>query len=112
MSTNKYSVAWITVPTQEVATKISSGLVEHKLAACVNIIPKIQSVYWWEGSIQKDEEMLLMLKTKTVLIPEIIDWVKKNHPYSVPEGEQPFPKFSSNRDSRIGTDRERKPGLS
>jgi periplasmic divalent cation tolerance protein len=82
---SRHSVAWITVPNDEVAQKLSHGLVEQRLAACVNIIPKIQSVYWWDGKVQNDSEILLMLKTKTALLEEVIQYVKSNHPYEVPE---------------------------
>ena len=69
-----------------------------KLAACVNIIPGITSVYEWEGKIENDEEMLMMIKTRTAVIPALSEYVKKNHPYDVAEvistsieqGNQPY----------------------
>jgi periplasmic divalent cation tolerance protein len=83
--TGEYSVVWITVPSEDVAKKLAHGLVEAKLAACVNIIPKLESVYWWQGQIETASELLLMVKTKTSLLSELIPFVKKNHPYTVPE---------------------------
>jgi len=86
MTTNlEYSIAWITVPNQEVASSLSNVLLEGKLCACVNIIPGIQSKYHWKGEIQTDTELLLMIKTRTNLVQQIIECVKKNHPYEVPE---------------------------
>eukprot|EP00760_Papus_ankaliazontas_P020880 PhM_4_TR18599/c0_g2_i1/m.96967/K03926/cutA; periplasmic divalent cation tolerance protein len=85
MSVAKLSVCWITAPTQVVAESIASTLVEKRLAACVNLIPNITSVYTWEGKVNKDSEVLLMAKTQTALVPSLVDAVKAVHPYDVPE---------------------------
>ncbi|KAI0209984.1 Protein CutA [Lamellibrachia satsuma] len=55
-----HSMAFVTVPNPDVAKKLASGLVQNKLAACVNIIPQIMSVYEWEGKIEEDSELLLV----------------------------------------------------
>lgn len=57
----------------------------NKLAGCVNISPKITSIYEWKGKLERDEESLMMIKTKTSLVPRLIDFVKANHPYEVCE---------------------------
>merc|ERR1712228_308635 len=80
-----FSAAFVTVPDMQVAEKLASGLVKSKLAACVNIIPGLTSVYEWEGKIEKDNEMLLMIKTRTDRVDELSAWVKDNHPYDVCE---------------------------
>lgn len=80
-----FSIVYITSPTQEVAKKIARGLIENNLAACVNIIPSITSIYKWEGKIEEDSELLLMVKTRTQRVEEVTAFVKANHPYSVPE---------------------------
>lgn len=69
----------------EEAEKIAKLLVEKKLAACVNIIPKVKSIYRWEGRICNESESLLIAKTKTLLVHELIKEVKEHHSYKVPE---------------------------
>ena len=59
--------------------------VQKKLSACVNIIPGIISVYEWENKIENDDEVLMMIKTRTTRIPELTEYVKTNHPYDVAE---------------------------
>ncbi|CAH1272295.1 protein CutA homolog isoform X2 [Branchiostoma lanceolatum] len=80
-----HSACFVTVPDEEVGKKIARGLVQNKLAACVNIIPKIISVYEWEGKVEEDGELLLMIKTRTSKVAALTDFVRKNHPYDVPE---------------------------
>ena len=60
---NKYCVIFITTGSKEEAEKLSHGLVEKKLAFCVNTVPGIQSTYHWEGKIHTDNEILLIIKT-------------------------------------------------
>ncbi|KAI8994263.1 CutA1 divalent ion tolerance protein-domain-containing protein [Gaertneriomyces semiglobifer] len=74
-----------TAPSEVVAKQISRDLVERKLVACVNIVPKIQSVYWWDGKVQEDEEYLMVIKTQSTLVSEINQRLKEKHPYEVPE---------------------------
>ena len=80
-----YSIAFVTVPNKDVGEKIAGGLVSAKLAACVNIIPGVTSVYEWEGKIEQDSELILKIKTRTSRIPELTEFVKSNHPYDVCE---------------------------
>lgn len=80
-----YSAVYVTSPDEEVAKTIGRGLVDKKLAACVNIIPKITSIYEWEGKINEDDEVMMMIKTRTSKIESLVNYVKANHPYSVCE---------------------------
>lgn len=80
-----YIVVLITTGSAEEASKISNRLLEQKKAACVNIIPQIDSRFWWEGKIDSSQESLLIVKSKASLLPEIIKLVKEAHSYSVPE---------------------------
>lgn len=79
------SICYVTTPNEESAKKIARALISNKLAACVNIIPTIQSIYEWEGRINEDLECLLMIKTTTENVPELTTYVRENHPYSVAE---------------------------
>ncbi|SBT50605.1 cutA homologue, putative [Plasmodium ovale wallikeri] len=65
--------------------KISNVLLKEKLASCINIIPGVLSMYHWKGEINKDNEVLMMIKTKKNLFSQIVSCVKLNHPYEVPE---------------------------
>ena len=82
---SEHYVLFITTGSKEEADKISRGLVEDKLAFCVNAIPGIQSTYYWEGKIQVDEEFLLIVKTRKDRYDALETWVKINHSYEVPE---------------------------
>ncbi|KAH8373172.1 hypothetical protein KR009_000103 [Drosophila setifemur] len=79
------SVAYVTTPDRESARKLALGIIEHKLAACVNIVPQIESIYMWEGKVNEDCEYLLMVKTRTRRIDELSKFVREHHPYSVAE---------------------------
>ncbi|MFC1754170.1 divalent-cation tolerance protein CutA [Thermoproteota archaeon] len=75
----------MTVPTKSKAKAIGNFLISKKLAACVNIIPAVDSLFWWEGKVDKAKELLLMIKTKKKLFTKLVKAVKSKHPYSVPE---------------------------
>lgn len=78
-------VIFITVSGKEEADKIATKLVEEKLAACVNIIGNVESVFWWEGKIDRAKELLLVAKSTAEKVDEIIAAVKSLHSYEVPE---------------------------
>ncbi len=60
-------------------------VVSSKLAACVNVVPGVTSVYEWQGKIENDNEVLMMIKTRTARVAELSEFVAKNHPYDVAE---------------------------
>ena len=78
-------IIFITASSEEEAKKVATALVNKKLVACVNIIPKIHSIYWWEGKVCQDDEVMLISKSKQSLFPAIMDRVKSLHSYKVPE---------------------------
>ncbi|XP_046963190.1 protein CutA homolog [Vanessa cardui] len=82
---DKYSVAYVTVPNTDVGKTIGHGLVKNKLAACVNIVPQVTSIYEWKDEINEDNEALLMIKTRTSLVDKLTEYVRSNHPYEVCE---------------------------
>jgi len=82
---NMYIVVFITAGSKEEAQKIARGLLEEKLAACVNIIDGVESHFWWQGKIDSAKEALLVIKTKKELFNKLAKKVKSLHSYSVPE---------------------------
>ncbi len=78
-------VVLVTSPTRKVGEKIARTLVHERLAACVNVIPGLTSIYRWEGKICRDAEVLLLIKTRQVRLPALTRRVKALHPYTVPE---------------------------
>jgi periplasmic divalent cation tolerance protein len=69
----------------EEAQRLARALVEKRLAACVNMIPGIRSIYRWKDAIQEDEEVLLVIKTSRALMEEVKDEIEHLHSYEVPE---------------------------
>jgi len=78
-----FLVFYITYPDEATAQRISENLVTQRLAACANVFP-IQSVYWWEGSVQQEGEWISILKTRMGLESELEIVIKALHPYAVP----------------------------
>jgi periplasmic divalent cation tolerance protein len=67
------------------ARKAARGIVEKKLAACASIVPAVESHYRWKGRLQKRSECLLIIKTSKAAYPKLEAFIRKNHPYEVPE---------------------------
>ena len=82
---NKHCIVFITTGSKKEAEQISRGLVEEKLAFCVNTVPGIQSTYYWEEKIHVNEEILLIAKTRKDRYDALETWIKINHSYKVPE---------------------------
>ncbi len=78
-------VVLVTAPDAEVAERLARGLVEERLAACVNLIPGIRSFYRWEGAVRDDAEVLLVVKTRTDRLEALASWLQELHPYELPE---------------------------
>ena len=82
---SKYMVVFVTAPTTKIGQQIANKLVADKLAACVNILPEIISVYTWKDEVCDDSEVLLIIKTKADLFEALSAAVQATHPYEVPE---------------------------
>jgi periplasmic divalent cation tolerance protein len=80
-----YILVLVTAKNKKEADRIAAGLIKAKLAACVNIIAKIDSVFFWAGKSDKAGEVLLLIKSKKEKMPKIIKLVKSLHSYEVPE---------------------------
>ena len=74
-----------TVPDKKVAKEITKILMKHKLAACVSMIEKVQSVFSWDGEICEEKEILMMIKTRRANYGKIKLVIEDLHPYTVPE---------------------------
>lgn len=93
-------VVLVTCPSTEIADEIAEGLVSGHLAACVNILENVKSVYWWEGRVQKDSEVLLMIKSTKSGFAALSAFVQSIHPYDNPEivalaAEHVAPKYAA-----------------
>ena len=80
-----YIVVFVTTGSEKEGEKIAQALVKEKLAACVNIVPGLKSVFRWKGKISTEEEVLLMIKTKDGLFEKLKKRVIELHSYEVPE---------------------------
>ena len=80
-----YVVIYVTAESLEQARRIARALVEERLAACVNIVGRVESVYWWEGEVQESQEALLIIKSLRSRVEEVVRRVKELHSYTVPE---------------------------
>ena len=80
-----YLVLLVTVSDSEEAHKIAGELLNRRKAACVNIVPGISSLFWWQDKLDSAQENLLIIKTKAAVLDEIVRLIKEIHSYSVPE---------------------------
>jgi periplasmic divalent cation tolerance protein len=80
-----YQIVLCTCPNQDIAKQIATELVMDKLAACVNIIPGITSIYSWQGEVMSDDEVQLLIKTQNCFFSALKLKIKTLHPYDIPE---------------------------
>lgn len=85
MPKNNYIIALTTCNSAELARSIAEALVSSKLAACVNIVKGVESVYEWQGTIKHDQEILLIIKTRQSLFPQLKSAIQARHDYELPE---------------------------
>ncbi|MDO8569015.1 MAG: divalent-cation tolerance protein CutA [Dehalococcoidales bacterium] len=85
MEDSKHVILFITTPNPAEAQKIARLLLEQRQAACVNIIPTVDSLFRWQDKLDSARESLMVVKTRADKVPEIVELVKANHTYTVPE---------------------------
>jgi uncharacterized protein involved in tolerance to divalent cations len=78
-------IVFVTTPANDSAERIADALVEERLAACVNILPAVRSVYRWQGELTRDNESLMIIKTTVERYSELESRVKELHSYDTPE---------------------------
>jgi periplasmic divalent cation tolerance protein len=82
---SEYCLVLCTCPNDSVARQLAETVVSRHLAACVNIVPGITSVYSWKGRVESVQEQLLLIKTDFSRYPGLESCIKENHPYELPE---------------------------
>jgi len=85
MKETAYTLVMITCSSRKEALKIKKVLLERRKVACINIIPKVESFFWWKDKIDSCPEVLLLAKTERSNLEKIVALVKKIHKYEVPE---------------------------
>src|SRR5688572_24952573 len=82
---SEHQVVFVTAPDRETALKLIQGAVQNKLAACGNLIPGIESIYWWQNAIETSQEVLIIFKTTSDALRALKEYILRSHPYEVPE---------------------------
>lgn len=83
--TEEHCIVLCTVPDSATGERLAQSLVEVNLAACVNLLPAVTSIYRWQGNIQKDAECLLIIKTRRDRFASLCGTMRELHPYELPE---------------------------
>ena len=81
----EFRIVMSTAGSEDEGARIAKSLLERKLCACINLIPKVRSFYRWEGAIQDDAEVLLIMKTTKEKLQALSDHLAEKHSYDVPE---------------------------
>jgi periplasmic divalent cation tolerance protein len=81
---SEMSFLYVTVPDMEMARVIAGGAIREKLAACANVLPQMTAIYEWDGDVEEESELVVILKTTKVTAPVLAKWVEDHHPYEVP----------------------------
>lgn len=81
----KYSLVLVTAPSLKVARQLACDALAQRLAACANLILRIESHYWWQGKITSDAEVLILFKTVPAKLGALEKFISTHHPYDTPE---------------------------
>jgi periplasmic divalent cation tolerance protein len=84
-SAAKFAIVLVTAPDLKIARALAKAALQAKLIACANLVPKIESHYWWQGKIESGAEVLLILKTQKSKLAALEKLVLAQHPYDTPE---------------------------
>lgn len=81
----QFRVVLVTAPNLKVARKLAKVALAERLVACANLVPRLESHYWWKGKLEKSAEVLILFKTRAPLLEKLEKLVLENHPYDTPE---------------------------
>jgi periplasmic divalent cation tolerance protein len=84
-SAKQFSLVLVTVPDLKIGRRLAKAILTKRLAACVNLVPKLESHYWWQGKLEVGAEVLLLIKTSRARLPALEKLVLAEHPYDTPE---------------------------
>lgn len=82
---SQYSLVLVTTPDRKTARLLARFALEAQLIACANLVPSIESHYWWQGKIEKSKEVFMLMKTAQSKLPELEKLIISKHPYDTPE---------------------------
>ena len=83
--TSEILIVWCNCPDAQTAQELATGLIQARLAACVNVLAPVQSIYHWDNGIETQAEVPLMVKTTNAAYPALEQWLQSHHPYTIPE---------------------------
>ena len=81
----RYAVVLVTAPDLKTARKLAKAVLQSRLAACANLVPKVESHYWWQGKLESSPEVLILFKTTRAVLPALEKNILTHHPYDTPE---------------------------
>ena len=84
-ASREHACVLVTAPNITVARKLAAAALSERVAACANLVPKIESHYWWQGQIESSSEVLILFKTRMDKLMDLENCVLRNHPYDTPE---------------------------
>jgi periplasmic divalent cation tolerance protein len=81
----QFRIVLVTAPSLKVARQLAKCALTQRAAACANLIPRVESHYWWQGKLEKSAEVLIVFKTPARELEKLENLVLENHPYDTPE---------------------------
>jgi periplasmic divalent cation tolerance protein len=81
----QFAVVLVTAPSLKVARRLARGALRRRLIACANLVPRIESHYWWQGKLETGKEVILLMKTTKLRLTALEKFIADEHPYDTPE---------------------------